>query len=159
MDDNPYQAPQSRLEADRDEAPDGGHETAERLPHHEVDPTGVKFGHASRHSGLRIDALRFVFDAHVNAADIAQDTPQGRLLGLTLSEAVVRYAEEIYGNEALRALADWDLVTGSDVKRVWIALVNDGLFNADIDHVSDADFAVGPLAQFVNYPRSRLGPT
>jgi hypothetical protein len=153
VNDNPYQAPQSRLESDDDDAADRPPEEVEVVPHHEYDPTGLLFAEAARRSGVQIDALRFVFDADVNSRDIALDTPEGRLHGLGLSEAVVRYAEDLYGSDALKSLADWGMVNGLDVNRVWEALVASGLINTATHRSNDHAFDLASLARFSRISR------
>jgi uncharacterized repeat protein (TIGR04138 family) len=147
MDDNPYQAPQTRLD-DPSELPETPLEEVEALPHNERDPTGHLFTGAAERSGLNIDALRFVFDAGIYARDFALDTPQGRLGEAPLCMAVVRFAEELYGNAGLSALRDWGLVSGYDVWRIVETLVQNGLMEPSEDDSGAADF--GPLAQIAD---------
>jgi uncharacterized repeat protein (TIGR04138 family) len=151
MDDNPYQAPQTRLD-DVSETPDQSFEEVERLPHNEHDPSGQLFAAAAERSGLNIDALRFVFDARLYAWDFAVDTLQGRLGKTQLCLAVVRFAEELYGEQALAALRDWGLVSGRDVRLVVAALVENGLIEPDAHELADEYVESTPLSEIARGP-------
>jgi uncharacterized repeat protein (TIGR04138 family) len=148
MDENPYQAPKSNLDESRDESRDERPEHDPSLPHFEYDPTGVLFAAAAERSGLDIGALRFVFDAKFNAWDFALDTPQQRLHGPDLCRCVVRYAEELYGRDALRILENSGLASGADVSRALAALVQSELLKAENEEMQQDLGSVGPLRQF-----------
>jgi uncharacterized repeat protein (TIGR04138 family) len=149
MDENPYQAPQTRsYNVSEPEREDWSDRAPRGLLHHEVDPTGIWFNNAAARSGLIVDGLRFVFDAMAWAPDLLSASPEAHTSGPELCVAIVRYAEEIFDAEGLGALRDWGLVSGEDVGRFVRALVHNGLMEASNDDRLEDFNGVGPLRQF-----------
>ena len=149
MDDNPYQAPQTRsynvTETRREDLSD---RAPRGLLHDEVDPTGMWFNNAAARSGLVVDGLRFVFDAMAWAPDLLRVSPEAHISGPELCVAIVRYAEEIYDTDGVQALRDWGMESGEDVGRFLRAMVMHGLVEASTeDRLGDFN-RVGPLQQF-----------
>jgi uncharacterized repeat protein (TIGR04138 family) len=150
MDENPYQAPQTRsydvTESRREDAAD---QAPHGLLHHEYDPTGMLFGVAAARSGLVVDGLRFVFDAAAWAPDLLHASPKAYISARELCIAIVRYAQEIFEAAGLAALRDWGMESGDDVGRYVHAMVQHGLTEASNEEKMEDFKGVGPLRQFV----------
>jgi uncharacterized repeat protein (TIGR04138 family) len=149
MDDNPYQAPQTRSYSVPERPNEDWSDRAPRgLLHHEYDPTGMLFNDAAVRSRLVVDGLRFVFDAMAWAPDLLRASPEAHISGQELCTAIVRYAQEIFEAEGLEALHDWGMERGEDVGRYVRAMLLHGLMQASNgDRPEDFD-AVGPLRKF-----------
>jgi uncharacterized repeat protein (TIGR04138 family) len=150
MDENPYQAPQTRS---YDVAETRREDWADHVPrgllHHEYDPTGTLFSDAAAHSGLVVDGLRFVFDAMAWAPDLLGTSPEAPTSAQALCIAMVRYAQEIFDAAGLAALRDWGMESGDDVGRYVHAMVQRGLMEASNEAKMEDFKGVGPLRGFV----------
>lgn len=124
--------------------------TEARLPHEDIDPTGLAFAKAAAIVDYPVESLCFVTDALFYAPRYC-DTLEwgGHVRGQALCTALVRYAQETFEADALDVLAEWGLVVGEDVARVVEALLAEGLIrSSDRDSFSDFE-EVGLLSRLV----------